>query len=197
MRLRAPTARTETRSRDQRSREGAQELDTHAAAATDVDMEMLYLFAAVRPGNFQSELIAATEIERRAIECDQSRCLGGEALLEVRGPECSALDGNGAVRGLRGKADCRQRTGGTIGANLSVDADPKVPSRRCFKFPLGDISLRLRGDRRQTGEDGEREPEPARCAASDALRVHGRHPCLLRPIGPDSQGWRRGRDSNP
>ena len=150
-------------------------------------MEALDLFAAIRPGNFQGELIAATEIERRAIECDEGRRLGGEALLEIGGFKHAAFDGHGTVRRRRGKADRRQRTGRAIRANISVDADPKVLSRRGFEFPLSDISLRLRRNDRQATEDGERQPEPARCAAPDVLRVHGCHPCVLRLIGVDSQ----------
>ena len=159
---------------------GARELDAHAGATTNVDMEALDLFATIQPGNFQGELIAAAEIERRAIERDEGWRLGGEALLEIGGFEHAAFDGHSTVRRRRGKADCRQRTGSTIPANISVDADPKVLSRRGFEFPLGDISLRLRGNDRQAAEDTERKPRPARCAAREALRVHGSHPRRLR-----------------
>src|ERR1700689_1836420 len=124
-------------------------------------MEALDLFATIRPGNFQGELIAAAEIERRAIECDEGWRLGGEALLEIGSFEHAAFDGHSPVRGGRGKPDRRQGAGGTIRANIGVDADPKVLSRRGFEFPLGDISLRLRGEGPQAANDGERAPKPA------------------------------------
>ncbi len=84
---------------------------------------MLALLAASGDADFQFELVDAGEAFRRAIDGDEDRHFGSQALLEICGLEHAALDADGSVRRRRNQPDRRQRAGSAIRLNIGVDGD--------------------------------------------------------------------------
>src|SRR4029077_8409550 len=89
----------------------------------DVNPDVLNLLAASGETDFQIERVAAVEILRGAIERDEGRHFGGQALLEIRRLENRAFDVDGPMRRCVDKADGRQRSGRAIRTNGGEDAD--------------------------------------------------------------------------
>jgi hypothetical protein len=162
--------------RGKRAEGACMALNALACGVHNIDAETLKLLAAIRPGNFQREPVAATEIRSRTIGGNKSRCLGGKALLEICGLERGAFNADGAMGGRGREADRRQRPRRTILTNIGVNADAKIPSWWRLQFAIEAISLRQGRKRRQAQNGGESKPEPARSDWPEVLLIHVCHP---------------------
>jgi hypothetical protein len=91
---------------------------------------MLKLLAAAGHADLKNELVGAVEIVHGAIDGDECRHFGGEALLVIGELERTAPDVDGAMRRRADEPDRRQRAGGTIRPDIALDADAHVPTRR-------------------------------------------------------------------
>jgi nucleotide-binding universal stress UspA family protein len=145
----------------------SKELDTLAAAGTsrDIHAEMLELLTAARQTEFKHELVGAAVVFGGAIEGDERRHFGGEALLEIGRLEHAAPDVYGAMRGRRDEPDGRQRTRSTIRPNVGVDADTHVLARHGLYLALDRIALRV-------GRGGRHAQQPSDGKAESTYRKH-------------------------
>jgi hypothetical protein len=129
--------------------------------AGNIDAEALELLAA-REIHFQHEFIGTAEIPRGAIEGDEYRHLGSQALFVIGRLERTTLDVHGAVRRRGHEPNGRQRTRRTVRPDIAVDGDAHFFPRRRLDLALGDIALRHGGTGRHA-KDCRGEPETAPC----------------------------------
>ena len=79
----------------------------------DIDPEVLELFAAARPGHFQHKFVGTIKFGRPAIERDERRHLGRQALLDIGGLQRAA---RGWLRGTAVAAEPAVETEQAIAA---------------------------------------------------------------------------------
>jgi hypothetical protein len=114
-------------------------------AIRNADVKTLQLFAAAGKAHFQFEAILVLEVLLEvlagAIERNESRHFGRQALLDISRFQHCATHGDGAVFGRNGEPYRRQRTRSAIGANTAVDADAHIAPWRSLDFPVYGIVL--------------------------------------------------------
>ena len=113
----------------------------------DIDPEVLQLLAAVRPSDFQQELVGAAKFGCSMIERDKGWNLGRKALLDIGRLQRAALDVNKAVRRRGGEPDCGQRSRGAILLDVGIDANAGITARRRLDLAFNDAPLRVRRER--------------------------------------------------
>jgi hypothetical protein len=131
---------------------------------------MLNLLAAFGKTDLQIERVGAAEILRGAIERNQGRHFGRQALLEISGFERDALDGDRAMGRRTGEPDRRQGAGGAVRTNAGENADAHVAARRRFQFAFARIYLRENIMCRNAERNDCRQPAPR----------HRRFPLIVR-----------------